>query len=234
MSYFKGCVALCSVLLLPGFSVFGQYSNTSSVVNGFGGRSTGGSYSHVGAGAQPGGIAVSYENGSANYSGGKINRAGFLSTFVLFPHLDTNGNGIPDELDPDNDSDGLWDHWEVSGEKFNPLMPTNPNNPDSDNNGLSDFHEMVAGTNPQDANSAFQIVDIGPSGLNRAVTWNARGNNERIYVVKAINDSFDATPSVVIWSNTVAGGSAPWFGTTQTITDPNTDARFFAVEVIKQ
>jgi len=224
------CMGVCTLFFMV--SAEAQYHNTSSVMNGFGGRSTGGTYAQVSAGAQPGGIGTSYEGGPAHYSGGRINRAGFLNTFVMFPDRDTRGNGIPDELDPDNDGDGLWDHWEVSGEKFSPNSPTNPNLVDSDNNGISDFAEMIAGTNPNDPASAFQIVAIEPDGANKEVTWRARGNNERIYVVRTIDGSYNGTPNVVIWSNTVAGGSAPWYETTETISDPSVNARFYAIEVI--
>jgi hypothetical protein len=224
---YVGCASLAWVLAADA-----QISQTSSVMNGFGVRATGGTFTHISAAAQPGGVAVSYENGSANYNGGMINRAGFLSTFVMFPDLDTNNNGIPDELDPDNDGDGLWDHWEITGEKFDPATPTDPNNPDSSGDGVSDYHAMVAGTDPTDPNATFRILEIDGDSADAQVTWLARGNHERIYVVRVIDDSYDDTPSAVIWSNTVAGGSAPWYATTQTISDPSTDARFFAVEVI--
>jgi len=219
--------------MLSAMVVQAQITQVASVMNGFGGRSTGGAYTHIGAGAQPGGIGVSYEGGSANYAGGTINRAGFLNTFVMFPDRDTNGNGLPDELDPDNDGDGLWDHWEVTGEKFNPVTPTNPNLVDSDNNGISDFAEMIAGTNPNDIDAGFVIIDVENTGGQREVTWTARGNHERIYVVRALDNSFDGTPSTVVWSNTVAGGVAPWYATTATLADPAATSRFFAVQVIK-
>lgn len=228
-------VASCLAMLAVTFgtpATAQDYTNTSSVINGFGGRSTGGTYTHIGAGAQPGGIGVSYENGAANYAGGQINRAGFLSTFVMFPDRDTNNNGLPDELDPDNDGDGLWDHWEISGEKFSPTTPTDPNLADSSGDGVSDYNAMVAGTDPTDPGATFEIVDIEAVGSDQEVTWRARGNDERIYVVRVIDDSYDGTPGAVIWSNTVAGGAAPWFATTETIVDPSVDARFYAVEVI--
>ena len=208
------------------------YSNVSSVINGFGGRTEGGMYSNISAGAQPGGVATSYESGPANYAGGMINRAGFINSFILFPDLDTNNNGLPNEVDPDNDGDGLWDHWEISGEKFNPATPTDPNAPDSGNTGVSDYDAMIAGTDPWDPDAAFRIVALGTDGDDAEVTWRARGNHERIYVVRVIDDSYNDTPSTVIWSNTVAGGSAPWFATEATIINEAVGARFFAVEVI--
>lgn len=221
------------LFLLADLPVQAQYSQVASVVNGFGGRSSGGTYTHISAGAQPGGIQVSYEGGSVNYNGGRINRAGFLNLFVMSAVADANGNGIPDELDPDNDGDGLWDHWEVSGEKFSPVTATDPNTVDTDNNGATDFEEMMAGTDPSNPGSVLQIIALDRNGTDQQVTWTARGNNERIYVVRTIDDGYTGTPSAVIWSNTVGGGVAPWYATTMAITDPSVDARFYAVEVIK-
>jgi hypothetical protein len=229
--------SVCLGFALLGLGLFAvpvaaQMTQTASVMNGFGGRATGGGYRQISAGAQPGGVATAYENGTANYAGGMINRAGFINTFILFPDLDTNNNGLPNELDPDNDGDGLWDHWEISGEKFSPATPTDPNAPDSGNTGVSDYEAMVAGTDPYDPDAVFRIIDLAADGTDAEVTWRARGNHERIYVVRVIDDSYDDTPSTVIWSNTVAGGSAPWYTTEATITNETVGARFFAVEVM--
>lgn len=223
------CVVGCGLI---SSAVAQTYMNTGSVVNGFGGRSSAGDFVHIGAGAQPGCVGTAYENGAHEYAGGLIHRAGFLNTFVLFPDLDTNNNGLPDELDPDNDGDGLWDHWEISGEKFNPATPTDPNSADSGNTGVSDFDAMVAGTDPYDPDSVFRIVALDADGTDAEVTWLARGNQERIYVVRAIDDSFGDTPATVIWSNRVAGGVAPWYAVEARITNELVNARFFAVEVI--
>ncbi len=218
--------------ILLSVPVAAQISQTSSVINGFGGRSAGGTYAQVSAGAQPGGVAPSYQGGPSDYAGGMINRAGFINTFILFPDLDTNNNGLPNELDPDNDGDGLWDHWEISGEKFNPATPTDPNSPDSGTSGVSDYKAMVAGTDPYDPNATFRIIDIAMVGTDAEVTWLARGNHERLYVVHVFDDLHADTPSIVIWSNTVAGGSAPWYATEATITDEAVGTRFYRVKVI--
>lgn len=225
-----GSVLVCiSLHTMPSTA---QLTQTASVMSGFGGRSAGGIFDQISSGAQPGGVNTAYEGGPAHYAGGMINRAGFINTFILFPNLDTNNNGLPNELDPDNDGDGLWDHWEISGEKFNPPTPTDPNAPDSGNTGMSDYEAMVAGIDPHDPNAVFRIVALDTDGQDAAVTWRARGNHERIYVVRIIDDSLDDIPATVIWSNTVAGGSAPWYATETTITNEAVGARFYAVEVI--
>lgn len=55
--------------------------------------------------------------------------------------LDTNYNGIPNEIDPDSDGDGIPDLLEH-------LLGTNLLNVDTDGDGFSDLEEILAGTNP--------------------------------------------------------------------------------------
>ena len=48
-----------------------------------------------------------------------------------------------DPTDPDTDNDGLSDCQEVAWEKSDPL------DPDTDDDGLNDFNEIINGTNPR-------------------------------------------------------------------------------------
>jgi len=81
---------------------------------------------------------------------------------------DTDGDGIPNYLDPDSDGCGLNDGDEVDGgtDPWNPDSDgdglndgeeydegTDPLNPDSDDDGLSDGDEITEGTDPLDPDS---------------------------------------------------------------------------------
>ena len=126
-------VGAVSVLLWTalGTPVAMGYTNTSSVLDGSGTMSSGGSFTNISAAGQPGGISVS--------SGGTyVNQAGFLNTFSIKPGLDTDGDGVADELDQDNDNDKLADTAEVAGSGFSPTAPTLVNIADTDGDGVMD------------------------------------------------------------------------------------------------
>lgn len=57
------------------------------------------------------------------------------------PVLDLNGNGIPNDIDPDTDGDGIPDRVEHE-------LGINPFNADTDGDGFTDLEEILAGTNP--------------------------------------------------------------------------------------
>ncbi len=62
--------------------------------------------------------------------------------------MDTDGDGLPDETDPDDDNDGMPDTWE-SQYGLNPLLADADQDPDQDN--MTNIEEYQAGTNPLEA-----------------------------------------------------------------------------------
>jgi hypothetical protein len=199
-----------------------QYTNRSSVLDSAGARSSQGGFAHISAVGQPG-IAVS--------AGSNIlHQAGFLNTFLMQGSLDTDHDGLPDEVDQDNDADGLADTVELGGTAFGPATPTLVNVRDTDGDGLADGSEASAGTDPTDPASQLELVAISNSPA--GVAWRARGNHQKTYVVRAGSDPGQAYGSV-LFSNTVAGGSAPWYAVTSAVAEAGTtNIRFYAVEVL--
>lgn len=213
-------LGLCSVL-----QTTAQFTNRSSVLDGSGTVSSGGGYTNISAAGQPGGISIS---SGGNY----VNQAGFLNTFSLKPGLDSDGDGLVDEVDMDNDNDQLADATELAGSAFSPTSLTGVNVADSDGDGVSDGAEAVAGTNPTNVNSLLEIVAITNAVGGRSVAWMARGDGMKTYIVRGADTVFGPYSSI-LFSNTVTGGISPWFETTASIVDPATATnRFFAVEVL--
>ena len=216
--------ALMVLMVLAG-PVAAQYTNRSSVLNSSGTLSSGGGLTNISAAGQPGGIATT--------SGGSfVNQAGFLNTFSLKPGLDTDGDGLADELDQDNDNDGLADATEIGGGAFTPTSATLVNLADTDGDGQLDGWEAVAGTDPNNINAFLELVAISNTPAGRGLVWLARGNNEKTYVVRATADPRQPY-ATVIFSNTVAGGIAPWFTVTSAIAHATaSNALFYAIEVL--
>lgn len=218
----KRVVAMAAVILLCD-SVWAQsFANRSSVQDGAGIRSAAGAYTQVSAAGQPGGIACS---GAAGY----VNRAGFLNSFCLDGTLDTDRDGLPNELDADNDGDSLDDRTELDGSAFDPATATDPNLCDSDEDGMTDSDESVAGTDPLDDLASLRMAITRDAGI--SVSWTARSN-------KTYRLCYAATPTEPITNTlgvvTACGMAAPpWFTMTSTVTDgsPGT-ARVYRVEVL--
>ncbi len=219
----KTISAIAILVLSCSTAAFAQYTNKSSVLDGSGTRASGGSYTNLSAAGQPGGIAVA--------SGGSyVNQAGFLNTFCLKPGQ-LGVHGIPVEIDPDNDGDNLTDMQEITGSAFSPATPTDPNNPSSGNTGMSDLQASIAGVNPYDSNATLRIVAVTNASGQTYVAWRAHGNNERTYVVYSTTNAMQQYATVV-FSNKVAGGSYPWYVTTNAVPDsPAGGAKFYTVTV---
>lgn len=201
-----------------------QYTNKSSVLDGSGAQTSGGSYTNISAAGQPGGIAVSA-------GGSYVNHAGFLNTFILKPALDTDGDGLADELDQDNDNDGLADATEIGGDAFSPVTSTHVNDADTDGDGMSDGEESVAGTDPGDANAFLEITSITTPGGNRLVEWVGRSN--KTYRLLRSDDALKVPTNVIAFVAANGAASPPWYVQPVSIFDAfdPTNNGYYAVDV---
>jgi len=164
-----------------------------------------------------------------------VNYGGFLAGAPLRGHLDTDGDGLPDELDDDNDNDGLSDEEEITGSPWFPAsVSSNPNLADTDNDGARDYEEAVAGTDPGDP-SHFLAVEVTPEFLHPAgmrVAWTARhGKAYRLYRL----DNLVSFPGTQIHSVTHANAApAPFFAGTEEFLDTGAPftRSYYLVEVL--
>ncbi len=186
----------------------------------FGGRE----YRHVGAGMQPGGVMTSA-------GGTLVNRGGFLQAVSLKrPDLDTDGNGIPDELDRDNDGDGLADRDEIDGTAFGGYARTDPNNPDTDGDGMSDADEAAGMYDPLDPHHLLEIVGLTRAGGNVTIRWIGKGGGT-VNAIMANMAPFDGSFAETIVRQAYAGGAHPWYKATHTHTaSDNGPGRFLRAE----
>ena len=184
------------------------------------------------AAGQPGGIAV-----SAHAGAGWIHQGGLLGGYVANPSLDTDKDGIVDEIDGDNDGDGISDLDEITGTAFEPVTATNPNSADTDGDGHSDAEEQFAGTNPTDGEHYLRFTDIADVGNELAVSWLARSN--RVYALYWEDDlvAFPAFTGLVQTIHVTSPGTGPWQVTTGTShlgiapALPSPDGAHFRIEV---
>ncbi|MBU1909513.1 MAG: thrombospondin type 3 repeat-containing protein, partial [Verrucomicrobia bacterium] len=171
--------SVCYLAVLGGIPVCqAQYRQLSTVHDGSGTMSTntvllsGVDYRHVSAAGQPGGIFTSTNGTLVNY-------AGFLQAVdIKRPDLDTDGDGVIDELSTDNDGDTLTDQEEVEGSEFDPATVTLVNNPDTDGDSVPDGEESTAGTDPTDEDAFLQITAFRDAGGDKVLWWTARDGKQ--------------------------------------------------------
>jgi hypothetical protein len=183
-------------------------------------------FQHAGAAGQPGGIFT-------NANGALRNYAGFLQAVDIKKWNQAGPNG-PYELTVDNDGDRLSDTTEVAGTGWpdNPGTFTDPNDPDTDHDAMSDHDESVAGSNPNDPDSLLEITDIRHAGDSRVVRFTARGDGVKQYRIVADDGSY-GYPDRPLSTSTYSGGTAPWYGVTAVYTNAGAASmRSYAVEAL--
>jgi hypothetical protein len=193
------CSASLAWLAIP--SQAAEWTLQSSTIENSGGwiSNTAVSSASVSGQDQPVGIAT---NGSFTSYGG------FIYTFVLQPTNDHDSDLIADEVDVDDDNDGLNDTDELSGSRFDPQTSTDPFSDDSDDDGVSDRDEARAGTNPKDAGSQFAVTDMSIETNMIRVSWKSREG--RAYDVMTRSNLVRETPPRVLDTVTAVNGSGPW------------------------
>ncbi|MBN2302677.1 MAG: hypothetical protein JXN60_09195, partial [Lentisphaerae bacterium] len=128
--------------------------------------------------------------------------------------IDTDEDGINDDLDTDDDDDGLTDIEEVS-------LGTMPDNPDSDDDGMNDQSEIIAGTDPLNNMSLFMFsVAQYITSNSFSVTWTSVTN--RLYCLYRSSDlttgfvappltNIIATQATTTYIDTNSPGCGPYY-----------------------
>ena len=95
--------------------------------------------------------------GITDKTGGKDNNNGPNGVADIIEGRDTDGDGIPDYLDPDADGDGVNNNDEIAAK-------TNPLNPDTDGDGINDGDEDTDGDGIKNRDESD--TNVKPNGVN--------------------------------------------------------------------
>lgn len=191
---------------------FGQAAQLQKTQVSSGTRAYGGSLTNVAASGQSC-TAVSRNGQIVNY-------AGFIQSLSLMPSLNHDMDKFYDEIDLDNDGDGLEDQAEILGNSFSPYIPTVVNNSDTDADGMNDGAEWTADTNPTNNSSLLMITDLKRQGAGMQVTWSG-GVNARQYLLRKASLTSGPDAWEAIFTN------QPPTLTSTTVVDITTNKMFF-------
>ena len=103
---------------------------------------------------------------------------------------------------------------------------------DSDGDGMTDWDEWQAGTNPGDPTNCFKISACKIEDAGIVIGWRGVGSFAYEIVGSATIAGLTTSPQHVAYAEPV-GGTAPWFETLSTTTNsPVGDNMFFRIRLI--
>jgi hypothetical protein len=119
-------------------------------------------------------------NGSP-FEGKQLQYLKLVDTGTTYP--DTDGDGTVDYSDTDDDNDNLPDWFEA---QYGSMTATG----DEDGDGMSNYDEYLAGTNPTNPNSVLEIERMTMTGGSVDVTWDSvQDRNYRVQKGTALDGS---------------------------------------------
>jgi hypothetical protein len=135
------------------------------------------------------------------------------TTTVAF--IDQNGNGIPDE-------------WELF--YFGRLLQPGEHLTDYDGDGMSIYHEFLAGTDPTNPGESLRVSSTSIMSASPVLTWSGTQNYRVMYTGSLLTPWVMDTNIANYSRVSIGGGAYAW-----TYTDPNpqaSGARFYRVVIV--
>lgn len=130
-----------------------------------------------------GSLALSYDGA------GRLTAARFTNNLSVAYTYDSAGNLIQRQFsvgaNADSDGDGMDDAWEQ--QYFGNLSRDGAG--DFDGDSFRDLHEFVAGTIPNDANSALRLLEVNVSGSVTVQWQSVAGKTYRLQFKNALTDA---------------------------------------------
>ncbi|MFA6173345.1 MAG: hypothetical protein WC701_06625 [Kiritimatiellales bacterium] len=189
------------LLIAMAVNGYAAYSNATLNITSCGGTISGGGYVNSGS-VVPVGGQVAQSVSFCNWSG-------FAAGFILQPG--TAFSGLPDELNPDNDRDGLLDDEEIiagsnlynrdtDGDALDDFAEvktygTSPILADSDADGMNDDRELVAGTSPTNRNSTLSVAcTLLPNGQKKLSWFGVQGRAYTFQYSDSLKTDWQSNP----------------------------------------
>ncbi len=156
-------------------------------------------------------------------NGGRVKTANRLGSFRV--NYEAQTVTLTDYQSTDVDADGIEDAWALQHFGHSPLSAAE-RQADADSDGLSNYGEFVAGTDPTLAASVFKVLSVKTAN-NGAVILQFSGNDETTYRIWRSEDLITWMEASAQNFVTRAAGLHEWTGNTVSLSGPG----FYRVSV---